>query len=139
MMVNPASGVEEKYEESWCDIDPLVVGSVNKGGKEEEQRKRGWVLQTSAGEEGEEVRGIVARVGQYIQGVLKKGEDVNVERWRFDVEQGKWILLVRVGEGLGLDVDALVRAQSHFKVQDHSAGKGKSALLWVCKEVFEWE
>lgn len=93
-MVNPETGVEADYEEVWRSVEPVTVtaaaGCV--------------VLQTEDGSRGE--RGMVIRLGQYCQGILRAGDGVTVERWEWRLEEG-WERSARFGEGQ-LPVSALV-------------------------------
>lgn len=66
-MVNPSTGVVEAYEEVWVDL-------------ELEERGVSWVLRTEDERVG--VRGVIARIGGFVSGVLRRGEDVSVARWK---------------------------------------------------------
>ena len=85
-MVNPATGVETEYEEVW---------EAPRGGNE--GLGEVVVLRTvGGGGEGEE-RGMVVRVGGYVQGVLRTGERVDVGRWK---RRGVgWEVVARMGGG----------------------------------------
>lgn len=121
-MVNSAKGKEEKYEECW--IDGLV--KVLKG----ETKRRSWCWRAE-GSEGE--KGVIVRIGQFVQGVLRRGNEVSVGRWGWN--EDKWETIVTIGE---FDVPGVV-----FEI-----GKGVSAgdrveetvdgLIWECVEVYEW-
>ena len=106
-MKNPAKGVEEKYEECWIDLE---IGG----------RGRGWVLRT----EGEGTNGMAARIGEYTQAVVRRGDKVNVGRWK----NGE--LVVGVGE-VSLPVVGK-------ELKEGGKILGKDGLEWVCLESFEW-
>lgn len=82
-MVNPATGVETEYEEVWRGEEPVGDAVV--------------VLRTE--EEGR--RGVVVRVGQYAQGILREGDEVVVQRREWTDGAG-WGVTARLGDG-GLD------------------------------------
>ena len=95
-MVNPATGVMTRYEENWLDLDVATTG--------EACMRCCIVLMIDDVEHG--VTGMVARVGQFCQGIIKVrvggGEgEVAVERWMCeeDVEVGKgiWKRVARLG------------------------------------------
>ncbi|KAL2111087.1 hypothetical protein VUR80DRAFT_288 [Thermomyces stellatus] len=98
-MVNPATGVEADYEEAWVSAEVLVTGSQSEG------RPVTAVVQTCDDER--QVRGMVVRVGQFCQGILRVGEAVTVERWEWRLESG-WTLSKKFGEE-ELPVEALLR------------------------------
>lgn len=93
VMVNPETGVESEYEEMWRDIPVWRPKTWNEGSAS------CVVLVCEMPERG--IRGAIMRLGHWCQGVLRVGEEVWVERWRFvnEEERGKWCLVVRVGDG----------------------------------------
>jgi hypothetical protein len=121
-MENPIKKVVEKYEECWID---LLVGEV-----EGEKEKISWCY-TTEGASGE--RGMVIRIGEYIQAVVRKGTEVSVARWKWSVGKG-WEVVVTTGD--------IQLPQSLFEtrkvVEIGDTGKGKDSLDWVCIEVFKW-
>ncbi|KAI9820194.1 MAG: hypothetical protein M1827_005816 [Pycnora praestabilis] len=82
-MIDPETGMVGAYEECWRD---LVIQSVS---REEEGKRVGVVLRTVEGDEhgsgvsGVSVRGMIIRVGDWCQGLLKIGDEVTVERWKY--------------------------------------------------------
>lgn len=129
-MVNPGRGQVEKYEECWVDLDSVMIPG--------EQRFSSWVLRTAekSGGEGEIVKGMMIKVGQYVQGVVRKGEEFGVGRWNWNVENGVggWHNTARIGEldfPIGEDkfgMDMLLG----FKI------KGPDGIIWDLVEVFHW-
>lgn len=90
-MTNPATGRMTEYEECWNDVDPIVTSSGDDGNA----KKVCAVLQLH--DDAHEVRGMVARVGQYCQGILRAGSELSLERWKWD-EQGGWKRQIRMGD-----------------------------------------
>jgi len=135
-MVNPATGKWEGYEERWYDLDVLAVDAPKgEKGSNEEGKRKGWVLRTSD-EESEKVRGMIARVGQFIQGVVKNGENVGAERWEFDVEETKWRAVAKIGGGLGVKFEDLLSRQEGFNEGDRFTESAHGE--WECVEAFAW-
>lgn len=114
VMVNPATGVDGEYEELWHDLTVLPTDS---------DKLRVVVLQY---EEDNRNRGLVVRVGQYCQGLMREGEKITAERWKW-AENRKWTKEAFIGNGalpchLALDgdrIDTLHQGNS-FKFQDKS-------------------
>ncbi len=86
-MVNPATGLLTAYEESWLDPEPFSTV--------EGERRRCVVLRLH--DDANHARGVVVRIGEYCQGVVRIGNDFALERWMWDAKQG-WQRLVRLGE-----------------------------------------
>lgn len=134
-MVNPATGKVEKYEESWVDFDVENVRG--------EKGKRGWVMKTKA-DVSVEVRGMVIRVGQFIQGIVKRGGDIGIERWKY-VDEGATWKIVKVGDGLGKGtVEAMIRADGHEgfeglnNISKFTDGEDVDMSIWEFVEDFKW-
>lgn len=92
-MVNPATGKLTEYEELWKDLDPTVI---KKEPKEDAPKVSCVVLQLQDDEH--EARGVVVRLGQYCQGVLRVGKHFSLERWEWKCEKEGWKRLVRIGD-----------------------------------------
>jgi hypothetical protein len=94
-MVNPATGVDEDYEEMWADPP------VEKPAHWKDDSLSGVVLKC----EQKGIKGSIVRLGSYCQGVLRVGESICAERWTVGAEGdgvgnvGKWVLLARLGGG----------------------------------------
>jgi hypothetical protein len=124
-MVNPAKGVMEKYEECWVDLSPRVIPP--------EKGFVSWVLKCEDVERG--VKGKVIRIGEYIQGVLRKGDGISVGRWMWSEGDG-WRKAVDIG-GLGTEVPSeVLRIDPDVKEGDKKKGGG--GLEWKCIEAFSW-
>ncbi|KAK0117524.1 holocytochrome c synthase [Cadophora gregata] len=122
-MENPATGKVEAYEECWVDLE---IGKVD--GEEE---FRSWVLRAEDEEGG--VRGVIARVGVYIQGVLRRGEEFSVGRWMWDSERG-WQPVVEAGRAL---VPRGMFSQEEFVLGQKLVGG--DGVEWACVESFSWK
>ncbi|KAI1381385.1 hypothetical protein F4677DRAFT_123864 [Hypoxylon crocopeplum] len=83
-MVNPATGAETDYQELWQDEEPVWI---------DEASVPCVVLQLQDDSRG--VRGMVIRLGQYCQGVMREGDDFTAERWEW--RDARWTLTARVG------------------------------------------
>ncbi|KAB5528047.1 hypothetical protein GE09DRAFT_1253726 [Coniochaeta sp. 2T2.1] len=98
-MVNPATGVLTPYEEIWQEgeVDP---------------DEGGMVLQTDDQQGGRRRRGMVVRVGRHIQGILRVGEGVGVQRWERsgEHEDGGWEVVAGTGAAAEEEVGDLVGA-----------------------------
>jgi hypothetical protein len=117
LMINPSTNKLERYEECWVDLK-------DGDGKE----KVGWVLKV----EKEGMRGVIIRIGGWIQGVLRKGEELEVARWRF-TEQKEWEQLVGIG-WLEFPREVL----RHEEVKEGVKFMGQQGEEWVCVESFIW-
>lgn len=98
--LNPAAG-EQPYEEGWADV-PIL--SQRDDGKLEMA-----VLQLMEDEVG--TRGMVIRIGQVCQGIIRVREDYACERWLWTKEEG-WKRVLRDGglwlpTGLAMDCGKL--------------------------------
>ena len=93
--VDPETGKVKEYEEMWADVEALAVGHAGeKGG---DGLKACVVLQLQDDEH--KARGVVVRVGQFCQGVLRVGEQFCLERWEWKgKEEGGWKRLARIGD-----------------------------------------
>lgn len=87
-MVNPTTGRETPYEECWKDITPTAIA--------QEDDRVCVVLQVH--HDCHEVRGLVVRLGQYCQGVLRVGETISVERWEWKKGGDGWKRQARIGD-----------------------------------------
>lgn len=78
-MVNPATGRMTEYEEMWKDIDPIAT-VTRTAAPSKVERMRACVVLTLDDEQ-HEARGMVVRVGQFCQGVIRSGQYFSLERW----------------------------------------------------------
>ncbi|KAG9232783.1 hypothetical protein BJ875DRAFT_505772 [Amylocarpus encephaloides] len=125
-MVNPATGQVEDYQEFWVDIEPTKL--------EGEEERRSWVLKTvTEDDEGRVVRGMIVRIGEYIEGVLRVGEDVGVRRWQW--KGSNWEETLRIGRLEepfdGKEMGTLVEVGHEVN--------GKDGIVWKYVEEFSWK
>ncbi|KAK3708685.1 hypothetical protein LTR37_011407 [Vermiconidia calcicola] len=88
-MVNPATGRETEYEEVWEDPKPTTTTEGDG------EKVMCAVLQLH--DDAHQARGMVVRVGQFCQGVLRIGESMSLERWQWK-SHGGWKRQVRIGD-----------------------------------------
>lgn len=131
--VDPHTGNIQEYEELWKSLK--CEGELQ-GASQVEGSCDGVtsvVLQT----ESSESRGLIVRVGQWIQGMLKVGNDVTVERWLrkppFDVtnseDHGRWESVSSIGQGQLPTVSAMYLTKDEVNLPIECGG-----LQWVVKE-----
>jgi hypothetical protein len=120
-MVNPATGQVEEYEELWVDLE---IGRVRG-----EEGFVSWVLRTSSEDEERGIRGMVIRIGEWIQGVLRKGDEVCIERWRWEGKE--WNRVLDIGN---LELPSAVRREMRF----NDRFVGTDGLVWECVECYAW-
>ncbi|KAH6632445.1 hypothetical protein F5144DRAFT_593212 [Chaetomium tenue] len=102
-MLNPATGVETDYEEVWRS-DPIQTVPAPGGGPGDGQVTC-LALQmesvTGGGSEGpgkRVKRGLVVRLGQYCQAFARDGDNITLERLKWDAAQQWWVTQVRIGD-----------------------------------------
>jgi hypothetical protein len=90
-MVNPDTGIVTDYEELWRSepVEPVV-----------EEEVRCLALQWQGDEEksGQVRRGLLVRLGEYCQAFARDGDDITVERLRWDAGRQRWVSQVRIGQ-----------------------------------------
>ena len=91
---HPKTGEQTEYEELWTDLDIDIIP--------EEGGRYSTVLKAESGD----AKGLFIRIGGWCQGILKAGNDLTVERWRWASEEndphqgpGYWKRIVRIGNG----------------------------------------
>ncbi|KAK3940329.1 hypothetical protein QBC46DRAFT_354316 [Diplogelasinospora grovesii] len=121
-MVNPATGLEADYEELWVSIPPsrkLLHDWDRPNNNEGELAIVVIVLQLH--NDPLEKRGMVVRVGDYCQGLLRKGDNITAERWVFEIH-GEPSIVEKVGEGLLPCALAMDAGEKMFKGQQVTIG-----------------
>lgn len=123
-MVNPDTGVLQPYEECWLDGEP---GPGEASG--------GWVMQhhDEAGEAGAAGgRGVVVRIGERVQGVLRVGKEVAVGRWEMVAGAPSWTAVAEIGgmAGTGFPTGLATTPAVGEKVQ------AQDGRQWVCLEAW---
>lgn len=115
-MVNPKTGKTEKYEESWADIRPLG-------------EKSGWVVKA----QGQGMRGMVIRIGGFAQGVLRRGSQVGIKRWRFMGGEQGWDAILGIGD---CEVPGELFGENCSSIVEGDKFPDSDGLDWVCVEKF---
>ncbi|CAK4030470.1 Hypothetical predicted protein [Lecanosticta acicola] len=123
-MIHPVKGEMTPYTECWLDA-PLK--------KTAEQDQGIWNAVLVLDEPEKMRRGMVIRVGQVCQGILREGARFTVEQWTWAVEGG-WKRLTRMGDdflpcGMAMDPERLGKTVT-FK---HPEGPDKDHV-WEVKE-----
>lgn len=99
-MLNPATGVDTDYEEVWRS-DPIQTVPVPGGGVGTVTcialQMESVTGDGNGGLEKRVKRGLVVRLGQYCQAFARDGDDITVERLRWDAAQQWWVTQVRIG------------------------------------------
>lgn len=126
--LHPTTGLECEYEESWGDIMVEVVGD------EKELVSIALVMEDSS----RNAKGMVVRIGTYCQGILKIGEELTVERWKWsDANQHgakDWSCTIRIGRGL-LPCDIAINKPMIDKDTFIESGD----FQWRVVENYHWE
>jgi len=98
-MTNPDTGLPTPYEELWASEEILPVPAFTPSGPA--LVRVCLVLQMEGEDEGgRQRRGMLVRLGQYCQVVVRTGEgegDVTIERVQWKGEGEGWVRTVRVG------------------------------------------
>jgi hypothetical protein len=145
---SPWDGRPQSYEEMWTDVS---ISSISDTGKVT------CVVLRAEGvsKDGEGVRGVIIRLGQYCQGILKIGDRIAVERWEHQKKRdgalvmqeqdeetkdektvGNWTRVMRVGEWF---LPCAVTFKSDLQLGNKViAGEPGYNLEWVIEELVEW-
>ena len=115
-MVNPKTGILDAYEESWADIKPLG-------------EKVGWVVKT----QGQEARGMLVRIGEFAQGILRRGSEVGIKRWKYVGGELGWDSIVEIGD---CNIPAELFGGRCNSMAEGEMFMGNDGLEWVCIENF---
>jgi len=126
--INKMTGEVEKYEELWGDVPVQQVGEGTEGAD-------GHISVVAKAEDTErKIRGVIVRVGDWCEGILKEGEEITVERWHW-TEGGGWERIARLGRGRLLSC-ALMFDEGMIKV---GKGYGYEGLEWQIVEIYHWK
>jgi Protein HRI1 len=101
----------------WRDIRPLG-------------EKVGWVLKA----QGQGMRGVVVRIGGFAQGVLRRGSEVGVKRWRFMGGEKRWDPIIAIGV---FEIPEEVFGDKASGMVEGDKFVGGDGLEWACVERFE--
>ncbi|KAF2819017.1 hypothetical protein CC86DRAFT_149914 [Ophiobolus disseminans] len=130
-MFHPSVDAVKTHEEMW--FDPPVQATSHSG----DGKKICVVLRAQDDVAG--VRGVIVRLGQFCQGILKIGDGTTVERWEWGCEgkeegEKTWRRTARVG-GLLIPCSAAFREE----VLGMGAKVRYGSYEWVVEEVWAWE
>ncbi|OAL00560.1 hypothetical protein IQ06DRAFT_146174 [Phaeosphaeriaceae sp. SRC1lsM3a] len=115
----------KSHEEMWEDEDVTSTSTTAAEGK-----KRCVVLRCRNDVKG--VRGVMVRLGKYVQGILVVGNEVTAERWEWSAE-GEWKRTKRVGKGM---VPCAVLVQEELMKEGVKVKFGE--FEWFVEGVWEW-
>jgi len=119
----PVTGLQTEYEELWGDLDVEKVG--------EEKERISIVLKVENQES--HTRGLVVRVGDWCQGIMKSGGVLNIERWHCMKTQNTWERVVKIGSS-----DLPCVAACNNEMTSEKGTVVSNGLLWNVIEVFRW-
>lgn len=140
-MAHPESKQMTPYYEVWVDEKP-VFAPQEPGAK---KRTKGSHVIIRCEDEERQIRGMIAWVGRYCQGIVRQGEDLYVERWEFDEGdhggRGAWARTWKSGRGPPLPCGWVVKEEEPVKnsaVLNPPDLDGKGAEWHVLETDFEW-
>ena len=111
-MVNPSTGRMTDYEECWKDVEPIATTAGPQRDTEEETKKVCVVLQLH--DDANQARGMVVRVGHFCEGLVRVGEVISLERWKWG-ERGGWKRQARIGD-LWLPCGVVLEGEQKLKM-----------------------
>lgn len=121
--VHPVTGLQTVYEELWGDLQVEKVG--------EEKDRVSIVLKVEDDEAA--TRGMVVRVGDWCQAILKSRGALTIERWRWIKTTNNWERLVKIGSG---DLPCAIACNSQMVREEGTIVCGD--LKWTIIEIFNW-
>lgn len=127
-MRHPESGEIRDYEEAWKHIDilPNLTGELHEG-----KRVSVFLEMDEVGEGGTRRRGMISRVGQCCQGIVRDGQEVSVQRWMRADGEG-WKKVAQIGDAI-MACDATWKSELKDGEQVHRDGS-----TWIVKAVKVW-
>ena len=85
--IDADTGEVKKYEELWHDVGVQLVG----------QEKHHVCVVLMADDKSHNTKGMIIRVGNWCQGILKVGEETTVERWQWS-HGDQWQIVAKLGQ-----------------------------------------
>ena len=124
VMKDTASGQIGPYEELWKDM-PIESVSAN-GSKVSILAKMGGA---------HDIRGMIARVGRWVQGILSRDGEIRVERWKWREESGRFERVFGIGRPslpcfIVFDNEGTLEAGKTFEID---------MLTWEVLEKYQWD
>jgi hypothetical protein len=115
-MPHPQTKKVTPYAEIWIDEKPeFAPQDVHT-----KKRSKGSFVLARCEDKDRHVRGMIAWVGRYCQGIVRHGDTVCVERWEFDEGghggRGEWVRTLKSGSGLPLPCGWVVKEEEALKV-----------------------
>lgn len=101
----PAKGDPGAYVEGWREEEVLPTGVGDLSGEARRGQRFCVVLEMELADD--RARGMVVRVGQYCQGLMRVGDDISLARWSWDREH-EWKAVMKVGDS-EFPIDVAVR------------------------------
>lgn len=134
-LASPHTGEMCTYEEMWKEVPVLVCGVEGEG-------ERKWCTVLRIDDVGRQTRGVVIRLGQFCQGMIKVGDQTTVERWEYVLKKGvdekycmgDWKRVLRIGD---LFLPCAVAIKSSEVQQGNVVTYGN--MTWTVEEVVSWE
>jgi hypothetical protein len=126
-MVNPNTGKVQKYEECWADLDPVLLPG--------EDQFQSWVLVTKTATPDTVVRGMMIRIGGYVQAILRNDKEVGLKKWKWSEDGKAWretAVIGNLGPPLGLE-----ELGKDIKLGDEFVSPDR--LMWRCVEAYAWK
>jgi hypothetical protein len=137
--INPSSGVKEQYEEVWMDVDVVMPAPVLGASP---SRSSGSFVLVKGEDKTLDWLGWIIWVGKFCQGIVRKGNDVAVERWEYCDDNKRWFRTWRSGASLTLPCGYVILEDVQMKegtvlpVPDI----GVDGLKWRVEETdFTWQ
>ncbi|KAF2731778.1 hypothetical protein EJ04DRAFT_442373 [Polyplosphaeria fusca] len=127
---NPVTGRMECYEEMWEDVPVQAIPTSTlpaTGAKK-------WCVVLRLDDMQHQARGVVIRVGQFVQGLVKQGNRTYVERWEYNHAKEFFDRVSRIGDGF-------VPCPSTFEPTKLGLGNRMTYgdFEWVVEEMESWD
>ncbi|MCJ1352005.1 MAG: hypothetical protein MMC33_001989 [Icmadophila ericetorum] len=138
-------GGREEYEELWGDEDARATGTEQEQDQEGDGKRVCVVLRMEGVEEDKVSgtvgrKGMIVRVGGWVQGILKEDGGFTVERWKWVEEKGEWENVVKLGMGempCGVTFNMHFTGEGAYKDLDAQLSDSASSK-WTVLEAFQW-
>lgn len=147
--VDAETGKVTHYEECWTDVAviPIAAGvaaAATDGGPEAGQGSqkgtegpKKWSIVLALEDEQHGVKGMIVRVGQFCQGIIKARGEVSVERWAWSKDdkdgEGQWQRTVKLGR---MFLPCALTFEPR-KVEEGSVVK-YGDYVWTVREAYSW-
>ncbi|KAL3423689.1 HRI1 domain protein [Phlyctema vagabunda] len=110
-MAHPETGEMTAYEEIWTDVEIVKVGN--------QEKFVSWVMKLD--DEETKTRGMICRIGAWVQGVLKIGDEMSVVRYKWDEQNSQWQLDLSMGR-FDMPRDVALETERELKTGEEFAG-----------------